>query len=816
MKKYVKSHIPQWMPIIGLFILSILFCWRIFTGNIFIPLDILMHIHPWKYSYERVPVINNINSDIVLQIYPRRLLTNAIISKGEFPLWNPSILTGTPLLADGQLALFYPPSVLFLLVPLPYAFGIYAWLNLFLAGVGTLLFAKRLAIGIFPSFISSVSYMLSGFLITWLQFPEFSAVMAILPWCFWIIDIALQKQKVHYWVCAAMILAIPLVTQIQIGFYIYIALSFYIVHALYKQPSWHIRRATIIKTLLTYSIAFSLSAIQLLPQISLSSQGQRSDMGFVTGTSTSYFVNLLSLIFPLIGGTPYSEQAWWHPHILQRPVSYTGIITLLLASIGLFRSSHRIVRFFALLAIGCFCMAISTPLAEVVAFLFPPYRQFSDQTRWFALWNFAIAMLAGLGVHSLIEGQTVKNRVNQLGFGLIAGGLAVWGLSHIALFTPQSRYAVYSSLIREVLSPQIIAIISLSILMALLSLYQRISVLIRMTCICLILVTDLFWYSSNYNPSVQPQTLFKPTSDLISGLSALNSPYDLRDNLYPPTQQITFLQQQRQPFRILGGDYESLKSNINTTFGLSDIRGYQSLYLAQYNRMTRLVDGKDYHQLGQGAASLHAYFTSAYQQRRLLNMLNVEFIVFTPNSKNPQAYQPLELVHSSDEGTIYRNPQVLPRAWFVHQIEVIPDSVAQLDRLADPTFDPKITAIVDEPIADFDPSTTVELTPTVTYAPNRVTIEAEPSSPSFLVLSDAYTPDWSVKVGDKPAKLYRTNYAFRGVLLDAGKQVIEFSYRPRSFVIGSMISAMTLLGIVLSFVFHYGYVRFRKSEHNIS
>lgn len=78
---------------------AVIFLWRpLIGGEVFLPLDALLHLHPWRYSYERVPVNNHVSTDSIRQIYPRRLLTNEMVRQGAWTLWNPSILSGVPLL----------------------------------------------------------------------------------------------------------------------------------------------------------------------------------------------------------------------------------------------------------------------------------------------------------------------------------------------------------------------------------------------------------------------------------------------------------------------------------------------------------------------------------------------------------------------------------------------------------------------------------------------------------------------------------------------------------------------------------------------
>ena len=59
----------------------------------------------------------------LLQFYPWRQLAVEQIQAGHWPLWNPYLGAGTPLAANLQTAAFYPPNLLFLLMPVDRAFG---------------------------------------------------------------------------------------------------------------------------------------------------------------------------------------------------------------------------------------------------------------------------------------------------------------------------------------------------------------------------------------------------------------------------------------------------------------------------------------------------------------------------------------------------------------------------------------------------------------------------------------------------------------------------------------------------------------------
>jgi uncharacterized membrane protein YfhO len=90
------------------------------------------------------------------------------------------------------------------------------------------------------------------------------------------------------------------------------------------------------------------------------------------------------------------------------------------------------------------------------------------------------------------------------------------------------------------------------------------------------------------------------------------------------------------------------------------------------------------------------------------------------------------------------------------------------------------------------------------YSPNRVALELEPGASGYLVLADLWFPGWTCTVDDRPAPVYRANFAFRGVELPSGARRVVFAFTPRSYVRGKAIStgaagvviALTLVALV--------------------
>ncbi len=167
------------------------------------------------------------------------------------------------------------------------------------------------------------------------------------------------------------------------------------------------------------------------------------------------------------------------------------------------------------------------------------------------------------------------------------------------------------------------------------------------------------------------------------------------------------------------------------------------------------------------------------------------------------------LVYSGDV-KIYENLDNLPRAFIVHQAQVLAEDTEIVAAMRDPSFDPTSTVILAQPAGLQDEITTAGKSPAaqqvsvgnnsvkiVSYAPEQVVLDADASAPGYLVLADTYYPGWEASVDGQSVPIYRANLIARAIELPAGRHRIEFNYRPRPFYIGAAISLVSLLAVVI-------------------
>ena len=86
----------------------------------------------------------------------------------------------------------------------------------------------------------------------------------------------------------------------------------------------------------------------------------------------------------------------------------------------------------------------------------------------------------------------------------------------------------------------------------------------------------------------------------------------------------------------------------------------------------------------------------------------------------------------------------------------------------------------------------------VTYpTPQRAELEASLESPGLVILADVYYPGWELTIDGQPAPIYRVNRLMRGAAVPAGTHHLVYSYAPRSFRVGRVVSILGLGGLAL-------------------
>lgn len=120
-----------------------------------------------------------------------KLLHDEILGDRCVPLWNPYNGFGVPLLANMQSQPFFPLTALAWLCPGPWSVSMYLLARLFAAGLLMFMFL-RLFVSHLPALAGGAAFMLTGYLILFLNMPELSVALTM-PGVFWAIETAMRQ-----------------------------------------------------------------------------------------------------------------------------------------------------------------------------------------------------------------------------------------------------------------------------------------------------------------------------------------------------------------------------------------------------------------------------------------------------------------------------------------------------------------------------------------------------------------------------------------------------------------------------------------------
>ena len=174
---------------------------------------------------------------------------------------------------------------------------------------------------------------------------------------------------------------------------------------------------------------------------------------------------------------------------------------------------------------------------------------------------------------------------------------------------------------------------------------------------------------------------------------------------------------------------------------------------------------------------------------------------------------------------VLENPDALPRAFLVGEVEVIEDEEAVWERIRSDAFDPRETAILSEPLqfelAPIDSGGTARVE-MESYSPREIVWNVETDAPRLLVASEIYYPaGWKAYVDGEEVPIRRANHLLRAVPVPEGNHRVEMRFDPASHRAGVWISGITALivyglAIVLAALPWYRRRKERPAEEPIS
>src|ERR1700722_7264069 len=205
--------------------------------------------------------------------YPLAHFQRDCFWRGQIPLWNPYNDCGVPFLAQWNTMPLYPPSLIYLTLPLEWSLSFFCLLHLWFAGLGMFFLARKWTGNNFAAAFAGTVFSFNGFTLNLLMWPSHMATLSWMPWIVLAVELAWRDggRKI---VLAAIVGAL----QMLAGGPETIFLTWLIVVALWLQQfikSETPRPALLWRFPLLIALVIALSAAQLLPFLDLVAHAQR-------------------------------------------------------------------------------------------------------------------------------------------------------------------------------------------------------------------------------------------------------------------------------------------------------------------------------------------------------------------------------------------------------------------------------------------------------------------------------------------------------------------------------------------------------------
>jgi hypothetical protein len=142
---------------------------------------------------------------------------------------------------------------------------------------------------------------------------------------------------------------------------------------------------------------------------------------------------------------------------------------------------------------------------------------------------------------------------------------------------------------------------------------------------------------------------------------------------------------------------------------------------------------------------------------------------------------------------VFANPGAFPRARVVHAAIGAANEQTVIATVMNPATDLQRTVVLQgaAPQLEACDAGSVEIK---RYRPTHVALRADVACRSMVVLADAWFPGWKAYVDGKPAQIHAAYNVVRGVVVDAGQHEVTVVYRPASVYTGA---ALALIGIAI-------------------
>jgi hypothetical protein len=731
--------------------------------------------------------------------YPLAHFQQDCFRHGELPFWNPYNNCGVPFLAQWNTMPLYPPSLIYLLLPLQWSLSFFCLLHLWFAGFGMYFLARRWSGNSFAAAFAGVAFAFNGLTLNLLMWPSHIATLSWMPWVVLAVELAWREggRKI---ILAAFVGAL----QMLAGGPEIIFLTWMLLLAMWIQQfvkSESSRSAMLWRFPLVVALVIALAAAQLLPFLDLAVHSQRN-AGYADTRWSMPGWGWANFLVPMAFGRTWTEGVFFQNGQYWTSSYYLGIGALWLALLAVWTIRERRVWLLGAAAMVALIFALGEN-----TFVYPALRKIIPQlslmtypVKYVILTAFLVPLLAAFALARLFSLSSTKggegrgeeadcsktqipspqpsprlggarektfssqhfqsSRLLAIGAILLTliAGILFWAWQF-----PFSTDDVHATLLNG-LSRAAFLIVTGGLLFVLTR--ENAPGLRRLAPLILIIVAwlDVFTHEPAQNPAVPP-TVYE--LNLARARLAMQLQPALGESraMVTPTAAMDFI-------RFALGDPKNnylakrlgYCANCNLLDAVPKVDGFFSLVPRESDGLISLL-----------------YGTTNANFPRLNDFLGVS-----------QITAPDEFFHWQPRRTF------LPLVT-AGQKPVFRDDADTLRALTQPDFDGGKMVFLPPEAKSLVTVTnqTVARVLNSQFKTQRVDIDVEAAEPSLVVVAQTYYHDWRVYVDDQPAQLLRANYAFQAFQVSGGRHHVRLVYEDRVFLFGAAVSVCMVVNCLI-------------------
>jgi hypothetical protein len=683
-------------------------------------------------------------------------------------------------------------------LPFPASIAWLAVLSLLWGGIGTFFYCRLIGIGRFGSFAAGLLFALCTENLSLINAGHIQKIEAIgwFPWVLLLLEKALRSRRLFHYAMTALLLAVQFFNMHwQISFYTCLAVGgYWLFHEVWRCAAEPGSRKNYSRDILLAAVMtilfFSTIAMSFAPLFSWSKQSERGGgMSQEEGMSWSmppeemltYFVpGLVGFSRQEAGDVPAAGQVyyWGRMHFTQTG-DYLGLLPWFLLPLPLIFRRDRYTWFFSFLMGATLIMALGK-YTFIYQFMFdhlPGFSTFRVPKMILFLFAFGAAVLMGRGMDILggemADRRTMKRWLSGCGlFAVLVAlfwlflyfcGNAVLTLADGVINLP-TRYQSDPSLIGEryvnMLRETGIAFGFICAYLAVFVAWFRKWLPTRylFPIIILFLMFDLLRVNDKFLVLTAP-----PQADRKAAKNDIVAFLEPRINYY-----------RMQPLNAENAHYYS-------DYGFANVSAYVTISEKRYREFLENFS------LTSGMADI----------------MNLKYLIMSASDfavqRNVLSGKYSQVFTSAAGSVVLENRTVLPKAWLVPSVAVVPVTGERLAIMnVSPQFNPAQVGLVESPPPlAMDPinqgTTAAGRAAVQVYEPNRIVIHADAMQNALLILGEKYYRWWYAYVDGKSTEIFPVDHILRGVYLTPGTHKVEFVFDPLPFKIGKWLTLASFL-----------------------